>query len=377
MNARASIVAAWRARRPERHGASWVQSVTGGAVRYVTAVPRAQARGLVARVYEQMEREFELVPPLTALSPCPEVLAAAWILTRETLVVGRAGRGARESIAAGVSLANRCPYCVDVHASMLHADDRHTLAAAMASAKDGQSVDDPLVRWAMATRTPGAEQLQWPPFDRDQWPQMVATAVGFHFINRVVTVMLRESPGPVPLKSSVLKDLFARGMARVIGRRVVGVDARPGQSLELLPDHAPHAAFAWASGNPHVSDALAKFNGAIEAQARRAMPEEVMRIVGEAVGRWDGSDPELASAWLDDGQRMLQDPGHAPTLRLAMLTAMAPHRVNATLVDQARRQGCGDRELVSIVAWASLQAARRIASWLVPAGAVVRTGAAQ
>lgn len=289
--------------------------------------------------------------------------------------MGRAGRSARESIAAGVSHANRCPYCVDVHASMLHADAKHQLAATLSSSKGAESVDDPLVRWAMATRSPGAEMLRRPPFDREELPQMVATAVGFHFINRVVTVMLRESPGPVAMKSSLLKDLFARGMARVIGRRIVAVDADPGQSLELLPDYAPPSAFAWAAGNEHVSAALAKFSGAIEEQARRSMPEEVIRITGEAVSRWDGADPELASAWLDAGHGLLHDQAHAPTLRLAMLTAMAPHRVGAPLVDQVKRQGCGDGELVSIVAWASLQAARRIASWLVPANAIVRTGA--
>src|SRR3954466_10645569 len=102
-------------------------------VKYVEAVRPRHARGLVRDVYRQVERDFGmLAPPVALHSPAPEVLAAAWLMLRESLgagggwvgggagVGGGTGSGAgREAGAAAVSAANSCPYCVEVHAMAL------------------------------------------------------------------------------------------------------------------------------------------------------------------------------------------------------------------------------------------------------------------
>jgi AhpD family alkylhydroperoxidase len=97
------------------------ERLTSSSVRHITPVPSGAATGLVAEVYAQARNEFALVPPLTIHSVVPEILAGVWCLTREAFVVGRAGRGARETVAAAVSKSNECPYCLDVHSAMLHA----------------------------------------------------------------------------------------------------------------------------------------------------------------------------------------------------------------------------------------------------------------
>src|ERR1700735_4058374 len=90
-------------------------------VRYVSPVPPGQAQGLVATVYAQVERDFGmLAPPVALHSPAPWPLAASWMMLRETLLTGLADRAAREAVAAAVSLGNSCPYCVQVHTSVLH-----------------------------------------------------------------------------------------------------------------------------------------------------------------------------------------------------------------------------------------------------------------
>src|SRR5579859_5043532 len=64
-------------------------------VRYVSPVRRGAARGLAGLVYEQVEQEFGiLAPSLALLSPAPQVLAASWLMLRETLLdpQGRPGR---------------------------------------------------------------------------------------------------------------------------------------------------------------------------------------------------------------------------------------------------------------------------------------------
>src|SRR5262245_183748 len=86
-------------------------------IRHVTPVRPSAADGLVARVYTQVERDFGmLAPPIVLHSPAPEPLAASWSILRESLLTeGKVGRQVKEAAATAVSLANTCPYCVDVH----------------------------------------------------------------------------------------------------------------------------------------------------------------------------------------------------------------------------------------------------------------------
>ena len=64
-------------------------------IRYVSPVLPGDASGLVARVYDQAERDFGLVAaPLVLHSPAPQALAAAWLMLRETLLA--TGSAARE-----------------------------------------------------------------------------------------------------------------------------------------------------------------------------------------------------------------------------------------------------------------------------------------
>ncbi|MER6797669.1 carboxymuconolactone decarboxylase family protein, partial [Amycolatopsis mediterranei] len=58
-------------------------------VKYVDVVPPRQARGLVREVYRQVERDFGmLAPPVALHSAAPDVLAAAWLMLRESLIAG-------------------------------------------------------------------------------------------------------------------------------------------------------------------------------------------------------------------------------------------------------------------------------------------------
>src|SRR5260370_8479149 len=89
-------------------------------VRYVSPVRRGAAQGLAGRVYDQVEREFGVLAPSLALfSPAPQVLAASWLMLRETLLVTRkVDRATKEAVATTVSLGNTCPWCVTLHTTM-------------------------------------------------------------------------------------------------------------------------------------------------------------------------------------------------------------------------------------------------------------------
>ncbi|MGR6975165.1 carboxymuconolactone decarboxylase family protein [Streptomyces cynarae] len=313
-------------------------------IRYIAAVRQSDARGPVAEVYAQARREFGLVaPPLALHSPAPETLAAAWLLLRETLLAeGRVSRAAKEAVAAGVSRANDCPYCVEVHEATL-------------ATLPGTDAQGPLADWA---RGSGAGPL---PFDAAQAPELLGTAVTFHYLNRMVRLFLPDSPVPAAApaagRAPALR-MVARALRPDRDRAVV-----PGASLGLLPAAPLPAGLDWAKAAPAVAGALSRAVASVDAVAERWIPEAVRDLLHAELAVRDGTVPGPSRAWLDEATTGLTD-GQLPAARLALLVALNPHQITDADVEKFRAVHPGDRELVELASWAALTAAVRIGARL-------------
>ncbi|HJP77492.1 MAG TPA: carboxymuconolactone decarboxylase family protein [Pseudonocardiaceae bacterium] len=308
-------------------------------IRYTHAVPARQARGVVASVYRQLEREFGLLaPPIALHSAAPAVLAAAWLMLRESLVAaGTATRADKEAVATAISAANACPYCVEVHSMTLDSL--------------GQAVAEPLAAWATGT-------LGSAPIDRDETElaELVGVAVTFHYLNRMVNVFLGPSPLPARVPES------ARPMVRKVLGRFLRPSAapEPGQSLDLLPAvPIPPADLGWARGNPTVRDAFARAGAALDVIPDHSVPESVRQLVlAELVG-WDGTPMGLSRSWVAPLLAGLRRADRA-TARLALLTAFSSAQVDAGVIAEFREHNPSDRALIEVTGWASLAAARAL-----------------
>ena len=323
-------------------------------IRYVQPVGRHAVHGLAAEVYDQVAHDFVLAPPMTLHASAPELLAGAWMLTRETMLVGRVPRHSKETVAAAVSELNGCPFCVDIHSMMTHASEPEGPGAAGPS-----KPADSLAAWARATRTPGAAVLREPPFPAQDTPEIVGTAVAFHYINRMVNVFVDELPiSRLGRFRDASRRMLARGMRGLVRR-----NPRPGDSLSLLPPAELPEDLAWTRANPAVAGAYARFAAAADACGQEILPSEVRRVATDSLERWSGEDPGLGTGWIDAAIAGLPV-REQPAARLVLLTAMASYRVDGDVVEAFRRDRPADRDLVGAVAWASFAAARRTASWL-------------
>lgn len=313
--------------------------------RHVRVVKRRHATGLVASVYRQVEQDFKmLAPPVALHSAAPAVLAASWTILRETLLAqGVAGRVAKEAVATGVSLANSCPYCADVHGMTLDA---------MPDAGDRAVHEE----WARASATGPVE----PPFPSEQAPELIGVAVAFHYYNRMVNVFLSESPFPSHVPES----------AKPKARKVLGGVLRPspdgsppGVSVDLLPAAPVPDDLDWARSNPVVADAFARAYAAVEVAGSRSVPVGVRALVHARLSTWDGQPPGLSRSWVDDAVAGLPV-ADQPAGRLALVIALSSFQLDDGLVEDFRRTAPGDDTLVELAAWASMAAARRISAWL-------------
>ncbi|MBO1413342.1 carboxymuconolactone decarboxylase family protein [Streptomyces sp. FH025] len=319
-------------------------------IRHVTPVRPADARSEVAGVYAEVEREFGmLAPPVALHAASPPVLAASWVMLRETLVAaGRVDRAAKEEVAAAVSEANSCPYCAAVHGA--------TWAALIGDGEPRRPVGGLGEHGGWRPATDAAA-----PFPAEQAPELVGVAVTFHYLNRMVSVFLQEDLVPPGAPAAV-----RRAVTAVLGRRLrhyARSAPAAGGSLDLLASAALPADLAWAAGTPSIAGAFARAASVIDAAGARSVPEPVRDLVRAELAQWDGSSPGLGRDWLEKAVSGLPEE-QRPAGRLALLTAKAAYRVDEGLVAQYRLGQPGDAGLVELTAWAALTAAREVGSRL-------------
>jgi hypothetical protein len=135
----------------------------------------------------------------------------------------------------------------------------------------------------------------------------------------------------------------------------------PGASLDLLPAAPSAPDLSWAAGSRTVLDAFARACAAIEAAGRRSAADEVRTLVAERLETWDGRPPGLSRSWADAAVSVLPA-AERPAGRLALLTALASHQVDRSVIVDFRRLRPGDAALIGLTSWASLAAARRVGS---------------
>ena len=333
-------------------------------IKYLSSSSLAEGQAITA-ICQQIKREFGVLPePILLHASVPELLAASWSVLRETVVAdGLLPRAAKELIAMAVSRSNQCPYCVDAHGLMLHAL-RAGAAERWFSAGHLERIADPqlatLAAWGERTGSPRSPSLARPPFTGAQAPEAIGTVLCFHYINRMVTILLSETP--LPLRGPWLRRPLLRHLGRVLSHRIAGT-RRPGTSLELAsPTDVPQQ-LRWAAASPNIAAAFTRFAAVVEQSAAPHLTAPSRALLRGRLASWGGEAAPFGTDWLDDVIAAVA-PAEAAAARLALLAALSPERIGAGEVQDFRAHNPGDAALVSVLAWGSFHAAERISQWL-------------
>lgn len=329
-------------------------------IRHVERTRYGSARGPAARIYREVERDFGiLAPPIALHAPAPAAMAASWLMVRETMLVpGLVERAAKEAVAAAVSVANSCPFCVTMHTATLDSLLPGACGAAIAADRLRQVADEPiraLGTWARTgTHRPPANSGPRP-FPPEQAPELVGAAVALHYLNRMVNVFLGDRPLPPGAPAAMLRPVtrvlvaLLRGGAERVGE--------PGASLELLPDAPAPADLGWAAGAPAIAAAFARAAACLDTAAEAVVPDAVRALVRTELADWDGRPLPLDSGWITRALAAVPE-GERGAGRLALLVALASYRVDDEVVAAFRCYREDDRALLETAAWAALAAAR-------------------
>jgi hypothetical protein len=334
-----------------------LRNLSTAQIQHVHAVKYRAAEGQTAEVYREIERDFGiLAPPIILHAPAPDVMAAIWLVLRETLLVpGSAPRAHKEAVSTAVSLGNECPFCITIHSSMV---DNLVGFRGDVIADDGARA---AADWATANQSPDTGADHPVPFVPEQAPELVGTAVVLQYLNRMVNIFLGEAPMPPfapPFMLNVVRPVLTWLIKSAEQR-----GPEPGISAGLLPPAELPEDFAWAAGNPAIAEAFARGVAVVEAAGRRSVPRQVRDLVLAELEVWDGRSRGLSRAWVEEAVTGLPA-GQRATGRLALLAAFASYQVDEGVVEGFRAEDADDRALIDVAAWASLSAARRIGTWM-------------
>lgn len=327
-------------------------------MRYVSAVPWSKATGLTREVYEMIADDFFMNGSLTSRSSVPNLLAAIWTMGRESMIVDdEVDRTTKEAICAVVSSLNDCPYCGDMLVSLVHAGDEHDAASALFESRVGE-IGDPGLRaklaWVEALSTPGRDEIPPLPFSADELPEVIGSMVGMADINRFSHVVMDGSPVEAGRWQGLALRLFGNEL-RATKRRM----AEPGRALSLLPRATLPEDLAWATPNPRIADALARWAAVVDREAAGVISPAVKRCVHESLAQWRNERMPLSRRWVDPEVADLHGEDQA-IARFALVLAKAPYQVTGTLVEPLLTDD--EARFVRILAWAASVGARRFGS---------------
>jgi hypothetical protein len=172
--------------------------------------------------------------------------------------------------------------------------------------------------------------------------------------------------GKTPLPSN--SRLLRKPLKTVASSMFSGAVNRPkfaGEALMLLHRADLPNDLRWAKRSSNIAQAVACLAVATEQAGEAALPAEVRAHVEEELAQWSGKTSELSLAWAEDAISRFDEATEAAA-RLALLTALAPDRIEEKAILMFRKHYPQDEKLVGALAWASFAAARKIGTWLQP-----------
>ncbi len=332
------------------------------AIFHISSIKPGKATGLVRDVYQQLKDEMgDVVEPISMHALVPELLQHIYSILREVVIIeDTVPRKYKEAVGAAVSSSNDCPYCVDAHTIMIIGLSDKKMAKAVVK-KDLSLLEDretiKLIRWSFNTKAFDSLIVKDPPFSAKQAPEIIGTAVFFHYLNRMVTCFL--GPTILPMNVSFLKEPMKK-MAAMMFSKVLNTEREAGKVLnpQLLGDGDRN--LQWTKTNKRVSHVFISYQRLIDGLAKDYLPQDVIEFIEDQIDVWDGREVKLNTRILDREVESVS-PRYRPIARILYLVAFTPYRVRDYHFAEFRSLFM-DSDMAILVAfsWASFKTATKI-----------------
>lgn len=338
------------------------------AVKYLKVFGLKDAKGNIKAINQQINRDFGLAGPMTLSSPSERVHAVRWVKSREIFVVEtHVKRVTKETIAAGVSETNKCPYCVEVHQTSISSTGNNTIANAIARGT-WKSLEDnktrALIDWSLNTLNPNADIISNPPFTLPEATEIIGTALEFHSTNRLVSIFLDESPLPAFLSNSFIKKIALSIASKTLFKSMVSKKPQAGDSLPFIKNTPLTKEEQWAKNIPAYAMGLAAENKLLKDIQAEHIPQKSANLFKAKISEWQGEEMPLGKSWINKITANLDD-REKPITTIMFLAAFTPYAITEKDIEDFRQIKASDAELLEVCYWAIQTTTNRIGEWLI------------
>lgn len=319
---------------------------------------------MIKEVYSQLKEEMgDVVEPISMHALFPELLVGIWSVLREVVLVeDQVLRRDKEAVGAAVSASNECPYCVDAHTIMIIGLKDQTTAKAIVKQDLSLITNSDLrdiVGWAFDSRNFKAHNIKNPVFDRKKAPEIIGTAVFFHYLNRMVTIFL--GPTILPMNISFLKGAMKQ-MAAMMFSKVLQTEKKAKENQKKTKGVNDEILY-WTRSNERIQLVYGYLKTVVDDIGQKYVPIEVRSFLQTHIDKWNGHDLHSTKG-LD---QLVSDvsPKNQPLAKMLYLTAFSPHRIQSYHFDEFNLYYKGrDEAVLASLSWASFYAAARIGAKL-------------
>ena len=234
-------------------------------IKHIKYIRKNKAQGKLKELYKHIELNFgKLAEPFVLHSLNEELTAGVWTMLYEIILVeGKIKRSLKEAIAISVSEINKCVYCVDAHSIIIFGTEK-ALQNNISTIKKGKTVPktkkDKTILWAFKNLGFDSPIILNPPFSQEEAPEIIGTAVLFHYINRMVNLFARDTPLP----STKMRGALISFASNFIFAKAIRKKKTKGESLMFIDKDIREDNFEWAGQSPEIQKAFPYFKTEIQ-----------------------------------------------------------------------------------------------------------------
>ena len=175
----------------------------------------------------------------------------------------------------------------------------------------------------------------------------------------MVSVFVTEYPLPLPRFLHWLTPIISSFFKMTAGVNITGVVAIPGISLKWLTSIPVSKEFSWAESNNYIKNSFSGFDELINQIGEEVIPLGVKATVLNYLAEWTGKNQGFGNTWIDDVTKDLEH-SEKVIAQFILRIATEPYKITETHMNEIRKIGLGDNELIAIASWGSWQGTKKI-----------------
>jgi len=328
-------------------------------IEHIKYIKKKEAKGKLKEIYKHIELDFGvLAEPFALHSLNKELTAGVWAMLYETVLTdSKVRRSLKEAIATSISEINKCNYCVDAHSMMIFGTEKslqNNISTLKKAETEPKTKEDKLIFWALQNLNFDSEIIINPPFSKEEAPEIIGTAVLFHYLNRMVNLFAGDSPLPIKKMKGVLINIASK----LVFAKAIKKNKIKGESLKFIDKDIDSNTFDWANPIPEIKKAFQYFKYQTNNKIDKILSPGLISLLKTQATNLNLLKPGFGNEKLVFFLKPVEPTGRQMA-EFCFLTMFEPHKIYEKQINELK-QTLNDEEILNTAAFVSMLIAESI-----------------